>query len=101
MRMENILVEDITTTDPPLSPTQINGVLGDIPSSLGDASRLGARQLGVRQSSKTMKNGNWSNEQLSSTIVAYDNIMSMKQESERFHIPYSSLFWNEKIKSKR
>jgi hypothetical protein len=39
---------------------------------------------------KRRRNGNWSDEQLSSAIAAFDSGMSMKKASEQFHIPYSS-----------
>jgi hypothetical protein len=44
----------------------------------------------VRKILKRRKNGNWSDEQLSSAIAAFDSGMSMKKASEQFHIPYSS-----------
>jgi hypothetical protein len=44
----------------------------------------------VRRSLKRRKNGNWTNEQLSSAIAAFDNGMNMKKTSEQFHIPYTS-----------
>jgi hypothetical protein len=44
----------------------------------------------VRRGSRLRKNGNWTNEQLSSTIAIHDNGMSMKKASDKFNIPYSS-----------
>ena len=44
----------------------------------------------MRKTLKRKRNSNWSNQQLSSAIAAFDNCMSMKKAREQFHILYSS-----------
>jgi hypothetical protein len=83
-------VEDITATDHPLSHCAIDGTAIDMQASADEASQPPLWQSRVRRACKTRKNGNWSDEQLSSAIAAHDNGMSMKKASKQFNIPYSS-----------
>jgi hypothetical protein len=82
------LVEDITATDPP--PHEIHVSPSDSPSTPVEAPQPAGRQTGVRRSVKRKKNGNWSDEQLSAAIAAFDNGMTMKKTSEQFQVPYTS-----------
>jgi hypothetical protein len=74
-------VEDITATEPPSNPVDITSSKEPEPAQ---------RQPGVRRAGRTRRNGNWTDDQLSSAIAAYDNGMSMKKASLQFGIPYSS-----------
>jgi hypothetical protein len=83
-------IEDITAID--LLSSLVGTSVGiNIPGIVDYSSQPTMGQCNVRGRSRSKKNGNWTDEQFSSAISAYDNGMSMKKASEQFHISYSSL----------
>jgi hypothetical protein len=83
-------MEDITTPEQLTNQVGVNGVLLDFETNADDVSQPTVWHPGLKRACKTRKNGNWTNEQLSSAIAAHDSGMSMKKASETFNIPYSS-----------
>jgi hypothetical protein len=83
-------MEDITAPEQLTHQVGVNGVLLDSEISVDDASQPAVRQTGLRRAYKRRNNGNWTNEQLSSAIIAHDSGMRMEKVSETFNIPYSS-----------
>jgi hypothetical protein len=83
-------VEDITATNHPSRHFAIDGAANDMQASTDEAFQPPLRQSRVKRACRTRKNGNWTDEQLSSAIAAHDSGMSMKKASEQFNIPYSS-----------
>jgi hypothetical protein len=81
-------VADITCEDPPSDGTGAG--FSDFASTPIHLPQAVPQEQGMKKTLKRRRNGNWSAEQLSSAIAAFDSGMSMKKASEQFHIPYSS-----------
>jgi hypothetical protein len=86
----SVAVEDISPAGMVRSPVGVSRVNHEENITTDDTSQPPVSQAGVKRACRSMKNGNWTSQQLDNAIAAHDSGMTMKKASEQFNIPYSS-----------
>jgi len=71
---------------------EVRVVLGDISNTTFQSRHLRERPLTLSKNKRTLKTGNWCDDQLKAAIEAHDAIVNMRRVALKYNIPYTA-FW--------